>query len=192
MQESFSTRCWTLTVLSRNYDNYALDEVDCEEDAVAKVPSPDPLPEMPDDVEERFATALAEATLQDAPSRLEEAFPDHFSNPRDCALGVRHVDGSVVTLRGFGREQLMPGEGGCSTRLYTPAPRDSGPRAGAQGEATAGERGAYLYTVVAGDIPSEIQNRFALYSLGQIKNTEGQSIGNTFKIIEGEQLTIAP
>lgn len=210
VQESFSTRCWTLTVLSRNYDNYALDEVDCEEDAVAKVPSPDPLPEMPDDVEERFATALAEATLQDAPSRLEEAFPDDFydievnefygeivtvvgiSNPRDCALGVRQVDGSVVTSRGFGREQLKPGEGGCSTRLYTPAPRDSGPRAGAQGEATAGERGAYLYTVVAGDIPSEIQNRFALYSLGQIKNTEGQSIGNTFKIIEGEQLTIAP
>ncbi|NYF11352.1 hypothetical protein HDC94_002508 [Leifsonia sp. AK011] len=208
VEEGFSTRCWTLSILSRNYDNYALDEVACHEGAVAKVPMPAPLPDIPEDVEERFAAAFADATPENAASRVAEAFPDEFyaievrelygeivaavgiPSVRKCVLGVRATDGSVSTLRGFEWEQLMPGERGCAPSLYTPAPRDFGPRSGAQGEATALEDGTFQYVVAEGDASVEIQNRFGLISLGQIRNSDGLGVGDNIPIVTGEVLRI--
>ena len=208
--EGFSTRCWTLTILTHSSDNYVLDEVECPEGAVAKTPTPAALPSLPEDTEARFAVALADATLATAESRVREQFPDDFyvieiaevfgeivaavgiPTVRDCAVGVRSTEGAVGVLSGFDREQLMPGELGCSTRLYVPAPKDFGPRLGAQGEAVAAERGGFLYTVVEGDAPVEIQQRFGLYSLFQIQKADGLPVGDNIAILVGEQLSIVP
>ena len=208
VEEGFSTRCWTLTILSRNYDNYSLHEVTCPEGTVAKLPMPAPLPDIPEDVEERFAAALADATPENAASRVAEAFPEEFydievrelygeivaavgiPSVRKCVIGVRATDGTVSTFQGFDREQLMPGELGCSPSLYTPAPRDFGPRAGARGEVTALEDGTFDYVVAGGDAPVDIQKRFGLISLGQIRNADGLGVGDNIPIIAGEVLRI--
>lgn len=135
--EGRSVRCWELTIFGyHDYDSLKQREITCPEGAEAKHPDPAPLPAFPDDVDTRLAQALEGATASTAEDRVREAFPEEFytiaAEVRDgevavslaiaaefeCAVGVVHADATVEVFRGFKKELLQPGEGGCTPTLY--------------------------------------------------------------------------
>jgi hypothetical protein len=138
IKQGDAVRCWRLTVFGlHDYDSLKRSEINCPEDSgVVPKPDPAPLPSLPDDVEPLLIAALADATPEDFETRVRAAFPDEaiviqtaVANGElvaavgipvelQCAVGVRHADGTVGVSQGFKEVLLQPGEVGCSPELY--------------------------------------------------------------------------
>lgn len=132
--EGDAVRCWELTVFGlHDYDSLKLSEIGCTDDPAPAPPTPEPLPTLPPDVQERLTAAVQDATAADIDDRVREAFAEDYytieSEAKDgelvvtlgipsellCALGVQHVDGRVEV---WPYVEIIRGESSCSPDLY--------------------------------------------------------------------------
>lgn len=137
IEDGDAVRCWRLTVFGlHDHDSLKRSQIDCPKEADVPEPDPAPLPALPGDVEQLLVTALTDATAADLEGRVRAAFPNEaiviqtatskgelvaavgIPVELECAVGVRHADGTVDVYQGFQDELLQPGEMGCSPELY--------------------------------------------------------------------------
>lgn len=113
--------------------------IDCPSDAAApRTPVATVPPQLPSDAEERLRAVLASgnasvedirAVFTDPALTVETTVTDAGETvaavgataARGCVVLVRHTDGTIDPVD-FRRISLEPGEGGCSTSLYTNPP----------------------------------------------------------------------
>lgn len=132
------TQCFRYVVNSRGYLN-TMDREPCGVGPSKPIPTPAPLPALPDDAEEILFAVMAETTASSAEEDVRERFPEEFiqiqvgsheiglvvavgvPGERDCIIAIRHPDGSID--RGsFDPILLEPGEEGCTTTLVLTPP----------------------------------------------------------------------